>query len=654
MKLYSYPVKYVDNDGETKDITTDIKQVKDGSFQTADSDIITTFSKRLSDGISMEHKNVDITMIPVMKNQRSTTELVSVLSEDSKTVTYPFGTETTLEYSLTYTGFKEDIVVNEYTGQTEYEFRLQTNGLFLIEDETGFYLADESGEIEANIGDVIIFTADERNNAFGSMTYQTVTAGEEYLLTIHVDADYLKDEKTVYPIRIDPTIEINYDNSGESGIRDVTINSLDSSSTANGSAGSLFVGKRDGYGISRVLMKFPGLNMSEILHAAQITGAEVELRDLMCETTEMSVRCHIFNGQVWWESTANWTNVNPNNYGTELSRNTISYSRGSQQETAHRYKFDVTEIVKSWKAGTHNKEKGIMFKGSETVETNTTYKHKTFASYNRSSYKPSLTVRYSEAANTHWDDVEAQGMQIIGTNRTFSFIPKVSGTYHIETNRPGPEAEQIAVQDTKIYLYNSSNELIAENDNKSSSDNYSKITRLLSGGSRYTVLIMQASENLAINCYFSVYKDGSLCVPIEEYTSLMRTFKKIGNYDREYNCLSYAVTQQAEGNTEKMWPNNSPTTTVDEVIDFLAEEKGKNYVEVNSYTANCVIAYGFSRSQITHFALSTLIATEVDKNEIVVTAKIGQRELMEHQAYNAYYSYSSYGSPQAYLKKVSD
>ena len=35
----------------------------------------------------------------------------------ARTIQYPYGTHTTIEYSLTYTGFKEDIVVSRYTGE---------------------------------------------------------------------------------------------------------------------------------------------------------------------------------------------------------------------------------------------------------------------------------------------------------------------------------------------------------------------------------------------------------------------------------------------------------------------------------------------------------------------------------------------------------
>lgn len=37
------------------------------------------------------------------------------------------------------------------------------------------------------------------------------------------DAEYLADPATVYPIRIDPTIEIKYSNNGAGAVEDITI-----------------------------------------------------------------------------------------------------------------------------------------------------------------------------------------------------------------------------------------------------------------------------------------------------------------------------------------------------------------------------------------------------------------------------------------------
>ena len=295
MRVFDFPVKYVDGSGVVRDKSLALSHKAEIGYFTADTDVVSVFPKMLSEGIRLTYKSdeIDIRLIPVLSNEeeyrqsaaqsRSNTEpallsAAAMPANEGKSVAYLYNEHTVLEYTPTYDGFKEDIVVSEYTGQTEYAFRLLTNGLGLIQTGMSYRLVNSQGETKAYIGDVIIFTADERNNAFGSMTVQTVEANEEYIITIHVDADYLEDERTAYPIRIDPTISVNYGTSGSGAIEDVTLNSL---SGSDGDSWSLTVGKRATYGISRILMRFPGLDLSDIDTASQITGASVELRDLM-------------------------------------------------------------------------------------------------------------------------------------------------------------------------------------------------------------------------------------------------------------------------------------------------------------------------------------------------------------------------------------
>ena len=402
--IFDFPVKYTDAKGVIKDITLDIAESDTlGQFKTASGSSVTTFSRNATDGIRLVGNDTALSLVPHIPATKSGAELSSsskiaasstAKRIDKKTVAYTYDSKTTIEYSLTYTGFKEDIVVSEYTGQTEYDFTLYTNGLELAEIDGSFYLVDEENVIKATIGDIIIFTADDKNNTMGDLYAQTVVAGQEYLLTIVVDPEFLASEETVYPIRIDPTVEISYDNNGEEAISDITVNSNSGSSATSG---SLFVGLRGTYGISRILMKFPGLNLFE--ENVAITNATVELRDLMCEGTELEVSCYVFSGNEWDESTVDWTNVNPNSFSTFLSSNVISHANGTQQATAHRYSFDITKAVEGWRTGTCNPEKGIIFKGETSVENGSVNNYKTIASYNRASYKPSLSVTYETTSN---------------------------------------------------------------------------------------------------------------------------------------------------------------------------------------------------------------------------------------------------------------
>lgn len=407
MYVFDYPVKYIADDGSVKDISLEITPHAEvtGAYETKSAAITTTFAQEITEGIAMKDDKLSIQLIPQLPIQSSSRSLAAVAETnvkqiDEKTVAYTYDSDTTIEYSLTYTGFKEDIVVSTYTGQTEYDFTLLTGGLTLTSMNGGYYLCDADGKVRAVLGDVIIFTADEKNNGMGYMTHRTVKENQEYVITIHVDEEYLRDEKTAYPIRIDPTIEINY---GSGTIQDVTINSAAGS---DGTSASLYIGNREEYGISRVLMRFPISNFSSasIPAAYQITSATVEIRDLRCESEEMTVECYVFNGNTWSESSANWSNVSPDSFTTFLSSNNVSYANGIQLTETHRYSFDITEAVRGWIIGNYDINKGIMFKPSSAVENGSTYIAKTFASFSRTSNQPSLTITYSSGTPVIPDD----------------------------------------------------------------------------------------------------------------------------------------------------------------------------------------------------------------------------------------------------------
>lgn len=393
MRVFDHPVKYVNDKGETRDISLEISKDKDGSFKAADHMIKASFGNDISEGIGLEYDDIRIEMTAKAKNN---VKAEAELSDEGKKLAYAVDDKTSYVYSLTYCGIKEDIVVSEYTGQTEYEFTLKTNGLHPVKIDESVFLADNDEEINASIGDIIIFTADNRNNAFGDLQFETVEENSEYKFTIVLDPDYLRDEKTAYPITIDPTIEINYDNNGAGAIEDVTINSLD---TSSGSSGSIYVGLRNTYGIARILMRFPNLDLSGIALADNITSATVEMKDLLCETESMTVYCYIFNGNSWSESNVDWQTVSPNSYTTFLSSRAVSYSVGNSLNPLHRYSFSILSAVKGWKNGTADQSKGIIFKASGSVESGNTYINKTFASYNRASNKPSLSISYINLPN---------------------------------------------------------------------------------------------------------------------------------------------------------------------------------------------------------------------------------------------------------------
>lgn len=145
MRVFGHPVKYTEDDGTIKDISLSLKKLDNGSFTSTNHMIDVTFNPELKDGISLNYKNVSILMKCSDKTYRSS------ISKDAKTLTYTIDKNTSYIYNLTYTGVKENIVVNEYTGDTDYDFSIITNGLHPIRKDGLVYLADKTNNIKVQV-----------------------------------------------------------------------------------------------------------------------------------------------------------------------------------------------------------------------------------------------------------------------------------------------------------------------------------------------------------------------------------------------------------------------------------------------------------------------------------------------------------------------
>lgn len=176
-------------------------------------------------------------------------------------------------------------------------------------------------------------------------------------------------------------------------------------------------------------MKFPELYLSGIPSANSIISAYVEIRDLMCESTNMTLYGCIFAGNDWTESGASWSNVNANSY-TEMPNAyaDICYSNGASLSPSHRYSINITQAVKSWKTGFYSQAKGIILKADDSVEYGGSALYKTFASYDRSSNRPSLVVNYNSFPVS-----ETLGI----TSGNYYYVQNVYSGMHLDVDSSG-------------------------------------------------------------------------------------------------------------------------------------------------------------------------------------------------------------------------
>ena len=401
MRVYSHPVKYYDERGKVRDISLDLAKDADGKIVTAKNNIKTAFPEVLSEGIALSHEDIDLLMVPITDNANAVAEF----DEKARTVSYRIDDRTAYVYGLTYTGFKEDIVVSEYTGQTDYRFTLYTNGLALKEDDGVFMLTDKEGEPTAYLSDIVVYTADGGNNTVGAMNCEAVVENEQYALTVHLDEDYLRDEATVYPIRIDPSVITV---SGSSGINAKCLYNNNASSN-----NLLYVGKYSIYK-TRTFLGFPtiGEQMEIFSSSLNILEATVEVYDVAQRSQAINVYCYQFNGNWYDNSNGNptWSSLNQDGTGesagiyTLLDSRTVGSLYGAGLTVPNRYSFNVTQAVKRWKeqhevlmtAGdAFLPQEGIVFKAGTAIEGSSSACYTRFAPVQHTTQSPSLEVNFT-------------------------------------------------------------------------------------------------------------------------------------------------------------------------------------------------------------------------------------------------------------------
>lgn len=113
-------VKYVDPSGQVKDKSNKLYRVPAGmthdiyTYQNVYNDIITKFPETLSQGqgILLENNDVKIKMLPWSnQNVRATTANAELFDETTISYAGVFGPTTSIKYSPTFNGVKEDIVI---------------------------------------------------------------------------------------------------------------------------------------------------------------------------------------------------------------------------------------------------------------------------------------------------------------------------------------------------------------------------------------------------------------------------------------------------------------------------------------------------------------------------------------------------------------
>ena len=394
---YSDPVKYKDKSGKIKDKSNKISETSDGDYTNVDNDINAYFPKKVhkNKGVELRFGEYVIEMAPNINGSSGACRQTghNKYSDPTEYVQYPdvFDEGISLRYTPTFDGYKEDIILNEKPEENEFEFKITTDGLSVVQATSGnYYLANPlTGEYITSLGNIVIYDNDG-NESEGYNHYYEVTpiiSDEQYLITVVVDELYLEAESTAYPVYVDPTLTVM----PKGYVDDATLYCYKEETAYD--SGQIKIGYTSSYGKSRGLYNFPLWKFNNdfiCMYGNQILSAELNLYAVgYSEANDKynvakNLSLYEFNRE-WSPSTVKWNNTNPDDYEGRITTEIV---------TKHWTAFDITYVLNKFKTDPDYTEnfKGLLLKADS--ETTGTWK-KMVSSSGTASYRPYISITYN-------------------------------------------------------------------------------------------------------------------------------------------------------------------------------------------------------------------------------------------------------------------
>ena len=405
MYMFDENIKYLDSNNVVKEKTNKLKLNNDGSVTNIANEINLQFPKDIQSGVTIKYGDYKIQMTPETSYKSLSSSVDFNKKEDSSesdSVLYKnvFGQGIGLYYQPTFSGLKEDIILDSYTGVNEFSFLLSTNGLKIdITNEKPVLFDPNKKEFQIGIGNIDIFDS-IGTYAIGSIKVEEVESEQRYRLSIVVPEEYLKNPDIVYPVNIDPTLSIL---GNTNIIDDATIYTNHQENF--GTAHSMFVGNFNVWyptspqqrGIARSLVKFPGLITNGTFNLEYLKGNIISVKynfsDIDRDSGPNKIYAYLAKTD-WVENQVVKNDANWDPYNIFIGQTTIVPTDPNQYPFP-RYEIDITKAVDLWKQGIYN-HYGILLKSTnENLEAVVLGASESGEPVGRLDSKPYIYVHYT-------------------------------------------------------------------------------------------------------------------------------------------------------------------------------------------------------------------------------------------------------------------
>ncbi len=427
MYIFTQNVKFV-KDGQIVD--KDLSLVSDnGGYSPAQNDVDLFLPANPAKGIVLHYEGVGLRLLP----QGLSASVTATEADGAIVYGDAFGPGIDLKYTPQLSGMKEDILLSSYVENASYSFVLETVGLSAFQDGAGWYLAPSAdAAVSFRLGSTLVYDAVGKPTE-GTLSVQTIQAGAKYRITVGVADSFLSDPATVYPVTIDPTITVSDNTDGAGAIEDAPIFQYFPKIVHGNYIYNRVGTPSSTYGIGRTVVRLTGLIGSETyqqLMADQITSVKFYAKEASGGTSQF-VNLHPLTNTAWTEATVTWANIGAYdtsvNYGANMFNN---------QFTA----FDITGLVKAWKAGTYSEDAGFILTHSDETKNKAIYS----SEYGNAAFRPYVELTYIErgsgGGNTFAEATEVlenlrDDITIAYAHepRYFYFTPTTTGFYTFES-----------------------------------------------------------------------------------------------------------------------------------------------------------------------------------------------------------------------------
>ncbi len=426
LTVHSVPVKYVDQAGEYQFIDTSMKALTSAEraesgyvYRNSANSFTLEFGNTASEGINFNNAFT----FEANSNTAGSGIGQIQMEEGYGKIVYPhvFASGTKVEYINTESGLKENIILDQYTGQNRFDFtfRSDTHVPVLTENGANILVTDKDDPETVDYRFLSLYAYDsydpttepERQNSdFRHMNeelyYELTDNGSGvYTITVVVPEEYLTHPEIVYPVTIDPSVMIV---SSNSNAQDTFVSAATPTTQTNSALDYIRFGKVNGY---KTFGYHRFTSLPSLPTGANITSAYIKFTFRTGQNTPTaSSGIKFWTLQVtdyqWYESSITWNNQP---YGSSGPYTSFTYN-GSYLDYVN---ANITDMVKSWYSGSPNY--GIDF----------TYSNEDYNDYNsvvssegEATRAPVLKIGYSYSA--------ASG---ISTNTVYYIKAAHSGKY---------------------------------------------------------------------------------------------------------------------------------------------------------------------------------------------------------------------------------